>query len=83
MSNDFVGCIAISKDGHDRGNCYVITGVIDDKFCLVANGENRLLAAPKRKNIRHLSISKNRTAATCDIEIVKVLKDFKERGVNE
>jgi len=82
MSPDgFLGCIVISKHGHDKGNCYVITAVVDDKFVLVANGENRPRKSPKRKNIRHLFVSKNRTAATSDQGIKKALKEFERGGV--
>jgi len=78
--DDVVGSIAVSKSGNDKGSAYVITKVVDDKFVLVVNGENRLLDTPKRKNIRHLSVTKNRTAATSDLEIRKVLKEFGKRS---
>ena len=74
----FVGLIVISKHGHDKGQCFVVTKIVDDKFVLVSNGENRLLATPKRKNIRHLYVTRNRTAATSDLEIKKALKNFKK-----
>jgi len=85
MSRDsgVVGCIVISKNGHDKGSIYVITKIADDKFVLVANGENRLLSNPKRKNIRHLFVTKNRAAATSDLEIKKALKSFKKEERNE
>jgi ribosomal protein L14E/L6E/L27E len=80
MSNgESVGRIAISRSGHDKGVLYVITGVVDDKFVLVADGENRPLSRPKRKNICHLSVTNHRTAATSDIETKKALKNFKEK----
>ena len=81
MSHDgFLGCIVISKHGHDKGNCYVISSVVDDKFVLVANGENRPLAAPKRKNILHLFVTKSRTAATSDKAIKSAIQEFKKKG---
>ena len=77
MSNeDFVGRVVISKHGHDKGKYYVIVRILDDKFLLVANGENRPLLTPKRKNIRHIFVTKNRTAATSDSDIKKALKIF-------
>ena len=79
----FVGAYTISKNGHDKGEIYVITAIIDDKFVLVANGENRPLAKPKRKNIRHLCITNHRTAATSDLEMKRAIQQFKKRGVNE
>ena len=79
----FVGFIVISKNGHDKGKHYVLTKVVDDKFVLVANGENRPLDAPKRKNIRHLFVTKSRTAATNDLDIKKALSDFYRKVKNE
>jgi len=81
MSNGgFVGSIVISKHGHDKDCVYVIVSVVDDKFVQVANGENRPLKSPKRKNIRHLFVTKSRTAATNDLEIKKAVKEFKKGG---
>ena len=76
----FVGSVVISKHGHDRGAYYVIARVADDKFVLVVNGENRPLCNPKRKNIRHLFVTKNRTAATSDLEIKRSIKQFKKEA---
>jgi len=79
MSNGgFVGSVVISKHGHDKGDVYVLVSVVDDKFVLVANGDNRPTSKPKRKNIRHLFVTKNRTAATNDLEIKKAIREFKK-----
>ena len=83
MSNGgFVGCIAISKCGHDKGCYYVIVKVVDEKFVLLANGENRPLGKPKRKSISHIWVTTRRTAATNDLGIKKAIQNAK-RGVNE
>lgn len=52
-----VGSFVVSKQGHDKGEIYVIVGAQTNGFALVANGKNRTLTAPKRKNARHLSIT--------------------------
>jgi ribosomal protein L14E/L6E/L27E len=57
-----VGRFAISKSGHDAGECYVIVGYDGTQFVRVANGTNRTIAKPKRKNTAHLSI----TNSKCD-----------------
>ena len=74
----FMGAFAISRSGHDKGECYVITGVESDTFVLCVNGDNRQTAKPKRKNIRHLLITNSRTAASSDLEIKKAIKDFRK-----
>ena len=78
--DDFVGALVISKHGHDKGCIYVIQKIVDDKFVLLVNGENRPQMNPKRKNIRHLFVTKNRTAATSDLEIKKAISNFKKEA---
>jgi ribosomal protein L14E/L6E/L27E len=82
MSKDggFVGCICISRNGHDKGAVYVLQSVFDDKFVLLVNGENRPTGKPKRKNVAHVSITNHRTAATSDLAIKMAIKNFKKRG---
>ena len=43
-----------SISGRDAGIVYLVTGVIDERYVLVANGDTRTLAEPKRKNVKHL-----------------------------
>jgi ribosomal protein L14E/L6E/L27E len=80
---EIVGTVVISKCGHDKGACYVLTKIVDDKFVLVSNGENRPLSKPKRKNIVHLSVTRHRTAATSDVEIRKVISSMKKEKMGE
>jgi len=79
FDGSFVGSFVISKNGHDKGETYVLTAVVDDKFVLVANGENRPLGKPKRKNIRHLFVTKSHTAATNDLQVKRAILEFKKR----
>ena len=50
----FVGSIVYSKAGRDCGKCYIIVGFDEKGFAFVANGEEKTVAAPKRKNVKHL-----------------------------
>jgi len=53
----FVGSIVYSKAGRDIGKCYIIVRFDDKGYAFVANGKDKLLAAPKRKNVKHLDPS--------------------------
>ena len=53
----FVGSIVYSKAGRDVGKCYIIVRLDDKGYAFVANGTDKKLAAPKRKNIKHLAPS--------------------------
>lgn len=48
-----VGRVVISSAGHDCGRRMVVTGA-DGGFVFVADGKERKLDSPKKKNIRHV-----------------------------
>jgi len=50
----FVGSIVYSKAGRDKGKCYIIVRFDEKGFAYVANGEEKSVASPKRKNVKHL-----------------------------
>ena len=51
-----VGQIVISAAGRDMGKTYIVMEKLAPPFVLVANGLDRKVASPKRKNIRHVTI---------------------------
>ena len=63
---DLAGFFVISKAGHDAGECYVIVSAAGNDFML-ANGKNRSLQTPKKKNAKHIFITKQ---AVPDIELL-------------
>ena len=42
--------------GRDCGGLFVVTDA-DEKYCFIADGKSRRLASPKRKNVKHLSLT--------------------------
>ena len=63
---DLVGRFAVSKCGHDAGEGYVIVSAAGN-YCWVANGKNRTLVNPKKKNRVHLFVTKH---AVPDIKLL-------------
>ena len=49
------GSAVVSKAGGDSGKTYVVVGFDAKGYALVCDGRRHSLAAPKRKNVRHLS----------------------------
>ena len=49
--------IVISLAGHDRGEAFVVLEA-NEQSVLVADGKNRKLSRPKRKNTKHINSSK-------------------------
>ena len=47
------GMVVISSAGHDNANWFVVTGA-DERYVYIADGKERKLGSPKRKNPRHI-----------------------------
>ncbi len=47
------GMVVISAAGHDRGHWFVVIDA-DGRFAYLADGKERRLAAPKKKNLKHI-----------------------------
>lgn len=50
-----------SKSGRDQGRIFVIVGIVNDNFVLLADGDLRKIENPKVKNIKHIHYT-NQTA---------------------
>ena len=50
------GSVVIAKAGRDAGGHFVVTGC-ENGLCIIADGKSRKLANPKRKNIKHISMT--------------------------
>ena len=68
-----VGKIVISKKGRDMGK-YLAVINCDTNYVFVADGKERKLETPKRKNIKHISI----TADTLTKDQMKTNKQLKK-----
>ncbi|HHX75568.1 MAG TPA: RNA-binding protein [Firmicutes bacterium] len=51
-----IGALVHSLAGRDSGGYYLVVGYAGPRTVLVANGENRPLKNPKKKNLRHLQL---------------------------
>lgn len=51
-----IGQIVKVLRGRDQGKFAVITGFIDDRFVLIADGDKRKFDQPKKKNMTHLEL---------------------------
>jgi len=51
-----VGQIVCSRSGRDKGYFMVIISE-DDRYVYVCDGKERPLERPKRKNVKHLSVT--------------------------
>lgn len=49
-----IGRVVLSKQGHDRGRRFLVVGLVDERYVLIADGETRKLEKPKKKQLKHL-----------------------------
>ncbi len=82
---DMEGMLAVSKAGHDRADIFVIIRE-DDEYVYLADGRNRTVDRPKKKNKKHVQvIKKARLEKTAygfeDLEIKRTIKMYQE-GAN-
>jgi ribosomal protein L14E/L6E/L27E len=68
-----VGKIVYSLSGRDKGKCLVVINC-DKNYVFVADGKERKLESPKRKNIKHISL----TADTLNPDQFKTNKSLKK-----
>lgn len=51
-----IGQIVKSKAGRDKDRVFIISGILDEQYVLVCDGDLRKLSSPKKKKVKHLVI---------------------------
>lgn len=51
-----IGRVVFSKSGRDMGRYFIIVGIEDKDYVLIADGKVRTLSKPKRKKLKHLNL---------------------------
>lgn len=54
MEEIALGQIVHSKAGRDKGKYFIVIGIVDDNYVLVADGKLRKINNPKKKKVMHL-----------------------------
>jgi ribosomal protein L14E/L6E/L27E len=62
MEHAIIGVVATSRAGRDKGRRFAVIGVADESSVYIADGDTRKLTKPKRKKLKHLSLSNARIA---------------------
>lgn len=60
MMQEYLGRIARSKAGRDKGGRFAVTAAFDDAHVLIADGAKHKLASPKKKKLMHLAFENGR-----------------------
>ena len=50
-----IGSVVCSRAGRDAGRLFLVIGILDEEFVLLADGDLRRAEKPKKKRRKHLS----------------------------
>ncbi len=79
-----LGLLVKSLAGRDAGEYYLVVGILESNFVLVANGLNRPLRHPKKKNLRHLqNCGQSTPEFTRKLELVQASDEEVVRTIRE
>ena len=79
-----LGTVVISSAGHDSGHWFVVTRA-DGGWLHIADGKERKLAAPKKKNIKHVCATSHKLEleGMTDRRLRKTLNALKAASIAE
>ncbi len=86
-----LGQVVQSTQGRDAGRDFVVVGIVDESYVLIADGGLRRIDRPKKKKIKHLIpkqeyFSSLKEKLTCgqriyDSELRKALASLRDQGL--
>lgn len=68
MMDITLGQIVHSKAGRDKGQYFIVVGIVDDNYVYIADGNLRKISNPKKKKIMHL-VFHDKIAATVQTKL--------------
>lgn len=72
------GDIVISKAGHDEGETFIVTAIVNKDFVLIADGKKRKVESPKLKRVKHLKLEGHADLKTVsNVAIARQIKKLK------
>ncbi len=54
-NNFIIGQVVKATKGRDQDRIFIIVGIIDNEYVLIADGDLRRIEKPKKKKIKHLA----------------------------
>jgi len=73
------GSVVRASAGRDSGGFFVVTECCEG-YCFIADGKSRKLASPKRKNLKHISLTDSTISISdlTDKKLRKLLREYRE-----
>ena len=84
MNENYIGMLAASSAGHEKGSIYVIIDA-DGAYVYLVDGKTRTLDRPKKKKYRHIQIIKKQydIRGIEDAKIRRIVKEWKKEEVKQ
>ena len=76
------GSVVRADAGRDSGGFFAVTK-IEGGYCYIADGKSRKLSSPKRKNLKHISLTDSVIENINDITDKKLRALLREYGAKE
>ena len=73
-----IGQVVIAKAGRDQNKPFAVIKIIDNRFCMIADGKRRPIEHPKLKNIIHLQKTNTVIAIETNRQLRKTLSQFEQ-----
>ena len=64
-----IGDIVLASAGRDADRLFVVVGILDKEYVLLADGRSRRADAPKKKKIRHIQPAAANTGVEVESEV--------------
>ena len=61
-----IGRVVFSKAGRDKGKMFIVVGIVNEDFVLIADGDLRPMERPKKKRLKHLRYTNRIASAIVD-----------------
>ncbi len=61
-----IGDIVYSRAGRDQGRYFLVIGLVDEQYVLIADGKLRRIETPKRKKVKHLRALPQQDLRICE-----------------
>lgn len=78
-----IGTVVFATCGRDKFKCFIVLKIENDVVYIV-NGKNRTISNPKRKNIKHIKLTKtvfDLNEHVTDKKIKKFLNEYSLRSI--
>lgn len=86
--NPVIGRVVFSKAGRDKGKIFIVVGIVNEDFVLIADGDLRPMERPKKKRLKHLKYTDriasaivekiNRNARVVNADLREAIREIQE-----